>query len=406
MNATPLRALVITNKPAEGGVTAMNWCITGLLEELGIEPVFAWYAPWSHHPSLSVPVYALASGRRPGELDQRAFGNHEAHGIGCWLPELEFTHFLPRRAWRERIASCQLHLSVTGSPLCALPYARLGLPFLAWVATPWEADRSDRVKQFATSRRILDRSLNAPVLRRFERQILQSPSGRILAISQYTADALARIAGQAIDGVMVVPVNSDIFYTTQDTVVPWRIGFAGRYKDPRKNIDLLLGAVKILHQQGAPVELHLVGCDDTTFLEPKLRQLGIESQVVCHPRLPELAPLLRSLDVFVIPSHQEGLCIAAMEAMACGTPVVSTRCGGPEQFLVEGWNGHLVDSDPQAMASAIAAIASHRPRRERLAAAARQWVAENASLAAAREIFRTNLRATWPDLAIPEPEIP
>jgi glycosyltransferase involved in cell wall biosynthesis len=95
-----------------------------------------------------------------------------------------------------------------------------------------------------------------------------------------------------------------------------------------------------------------------------------------------------------------------MEAMACGTPVVSTRCGGPEQFLVEGWNGHLVDSDPQAMASAIAAIASHRPRRERLAAAARQWVAENASLAAAREIFRTNLRATWPDLAIPEPEIP
>jgi len=152
------------------------------------------------------------------------------------------------------------------------------------------------------------------------------------------------------------------------------------------------------------VELHLAGEKTLTLLQPRLQELGIESRVHCHPPLEpkELAPLLRSLDVFVIPSHQEGLCIAALEAMACGTPVVSTRCGGPEYYVREGSTGQLVDADPKALASAIAAIASDRPLRKHLAHGASQWVSEHASTAAARATFRRQLKATWPHLAIPE----
>jgi len=404
MSGTRLRALISTIEPIDGGVPTMTRCITDLLEELDIEPVYAWYAPWSQHPALSVPLYAVASGRRPGALDQRAYGNHEAHALGSWLPELEFTHYLPRRAWRDRIASCQLHLSVTGNPLCALPYARLGLPFLAWVATPWEADRANRVRGFSLPRRLLDRGLNGPVLRQLERQVLRAPEGRILALSPYTADALAEVAQRPMDAVLLMPVQSGIFFPNPDALVPWRIGFAGRYGDPRKNINLLLEAVQLLVQQGAPVELHLAGEKTLTLLQPRLQELGIESRVHCHPPLEpkELAPLLRSLDVFVIPSHQEGLCIAALEAMACGTPVVSTRCGGPEYYVREGSTGQLVDADPKALASAIAAIASDRPLRKHLAHGASQWVSEHASTAAARATFRRQLKATWPHLAIPE----
>jgi len=404
MSGAKLRALISTIEPIDGGVPTMTRCITDLLEELDIEPVYAWYAPWSQHPALSVPLYAVASGRRPGALDQRAYGNHEAHALGSWLPELEFTHYLPRRAWRDRIASCQLHLSVTGNPLCALPYARLGLPFLAWVATPWEADRANRVRGFSLPRRLLDRGLNGPVLRQLERQVLRAPEGKILALSPYTANALAEVAQRPMDAVLLMPVQSGIFFPNPDAVLPWRIGFAGRYGDPRKNINLLLEAVRLLVQQGAPVELHLAGEKTLTLLQPKLEELGIESRVRCLPPLEpkQLAPLLRSLDVFVIPSHQEGLCIAALEAMACGTPVVSTRCGGPEYYVREGSTGQLVDADPKALASAIAAIASDRPHRNHLALGASQWVSEHASTAAARATFRRQLKATWPHLAIPE----
>ena len=396
-----LRALISTIEPIDGGVPTMTRFISGLLQELGIEPIYAWYAPWSQHPGLSVPLHALASGRRPAGLRRTAYGGHEAHALGSWLPELEFTHYLPRRAWRELIASCQLHLSVTGNPMCALPYARLGLPFLAWVATPWEADRANRVRNFSWPRRQLDQRLNGPVLRRLERQVLRSPDGRIMALSQYTADALARIADRPMDAVLLMPVDTCTFHPDPAAVVPWRLGFAGRYGDPRKNIDLLLRTTQLLQARGEPVELHLAGEKDLELLQPRLKQLGISGQVRCYPPLApsDLGSLLQSLDLFVIPSHQEGLCIAALEAMACGAPVVSTRCGGPEQYVVAERTGQLVDAEPAAMANAIAAIAADRPRRARLASGALGWVQDQASPAAARATFRSQLRATWPSLA-------
>lgn len=396
------RALISTIEPVDGGVPTMTRCITGLLEELGIEPVFAWYAPWSQHRDLSVPLGAVPLGRRPGAMQRPAYGEHRGHGLGCWLPELEFTHYLPRRRWRELIASCGLHLSVTGNPLCAAPFARLGLPFLAWVATPWEADRSDRVAAFSPPRRLLDRHLNAPVLRRLERQVLRSPGGRVMALSRYTARALERIAGRPMDAVLRMPVDTAVFHPDPAASRPWRIGFTGRYGDPRKNITLLLQATRRLIVQGRPVELHLAGERDQHRLRPQLEALEIARHVHTHPPLqaPQLAGLLQSLDLFVIPSHQEGLCIAALEAMACGVPVVSTRCGGPEDFVLPDRTGALVDSDPEAMAAAISAIASDRPRRQRLAAAALAWVQEQASPAVARATFQRQLAALWPE-AVP-----
>jgi hypothetical protein len=63
-----------------------------------------------------------------------------------------------------------------------------------------------------------------------------------------------------------------------------------------------------------------------------------------------------------------------------------------------------VDADPQALSGAIAAIATDRPHRKRLAQGALQWVADHASTAATRATFRRQLKATWPHLAIAEVE--
>jgi glycosyltransferase involved in cell wall biosynthesis len=387
------RALISTIEPVDGGVPAMTRCISGMLEAMDIEPVFAWYSPWSSHPRLSVPLHAVLSGRRPGRMARSVYGDHEGHGLGAWLPELEFTHYLPRRDWLELVSSCDLHLSVTGNPLCATPFAKLGIPFLAWVATPWQADRADRVRRFSRPRRLLDRALNGPVLRRLERQVLKAPHGRILALSSYTASALEAIAGRPMDGVLRMPVNPAIFHPVPACTRPWRLGFTGRYGDPRKQISLLLEAVARLVAAGRPVELVLAGEQNVDLLSDRLAVMGIGDRVHCHPCLSPapLAEVLQSLDLFVIPSHQEGLCIAAVEAMACGVPVVSTRCGGPEDYVIEGRTGQLVASEPDAMAAAISAICGDRGRRDILSAGALAWVRQEASPAAARCTFQAHL---------------
>ena len=102
-----------------------------------------------------------------------------------------------------------------------------------------------------------------------------------------------------------------------------------------------------------------------------------------------LVDLLRTLDVFVLPSHQEGLCIAALEAMACGCPVVSTRCGGPEEFVVDGETGFLVGADPAEMADAVIRVLGNDVLRKRLAEGARDLVMRNYSIAKAESVFWT-----------------
>jgi glycosyltransferase involved in cell wall biosynthesis len=228
--------------------------------------------------------------------------------------------------------------------------------------------------------------------------VLRAPRGRILALSAYTATALEAIAGRPMDGVMRMPVNPDVFRPAPERLVPWRIGFAGRYGDPRKQITLLLEAVGRLAAAGHPLELVLAGEQNVDLLQERLAAKGLEERVHCHPCLAPhpLAEVLQTLDLFVIPSHQEGLCIAALEAMACGVPVVSTRCGGPEDYVIEGRTGQLVASDADAMAAAIAAICGDRARRDTLSAGALEWVREQASPAAARRTFQAHLEAVAP----------
>jgi glycosyltransferase involved in cell wall biosynthesis len=105
----------------------------------------------------------------------------------------------------------------------------------------------------------------------------------------------------------------------------------------------------------------------------------------------QLASILQSLDVFVIPSYQEGLCIAALEAMACGIPVISTRCGGPEDYVIPQKTGAIVDSTPAALVTAILEICRNRSVRNNLAQASSKWILANASEATSKEIFCKHL---------------
>src|SRR5262249_8624802 len=151
------------------------------------------------------------------------------------------------------------------------------------------------------------------------------------------------------------------------------------------NLELLLAALNNLRRAGHAVNTLLIGSDPGQPLCRRIQELGLGDAVEFCPYVPieMLRDKLRTLDLFVVPSHQEGLCIAALEAMACGCPVVSTRCGGPEEFVLDNETGFLVGFDPADMADAILRILSSPELRRRLGAAARDKVRRDYSFAKA-----------------------
>jgi len=365
----------------------MRRFLTRTLRARGFEPVLAYYEPYSISPQMSVPTWRLLQ-RRPIAEQRTAPDSCESHAIGAWLPEFEFANYFATSSWRRLMDSCDAHVTVAGNALAATPYYQTGRPFLAWLAAGWMDDRKDRVKHLPQKRRILDCAVVAPIAKRLEGAILRS--GSILSLSRYSKRELDRIAGRAtVQAVMPMAVDPNLFSPKPGSRVRGRIGYSGRLDDPRKNLDLLLESLADMRKSGHHVSALLIGGSPDQMLLRRAEQLGISDAVEFSPYVgPErLAEQLRTLDVFVLSSHQEGLCIAALEAMACGCPVVSTRCGGPEEFVVDGETGFLVASNPVDMADAVTRIMGNEVLRKRLADGARDLVVRNYSISKAEGVF-------------------
>jgi glycosyltransferase involved in cell wall biosynthesis len=82
----------------------------------------------------------------------------------------------------------------------------------------------------------------------------------------------------------------------------------------------------------------------------------------------DLRPIYWASDLFVMPSRNEGFGLAAVEAMACGLPVIRTPSGGARDQIVEGQNGFIIDFDsPMSLAEKIELLRRDRPLLNRLA---------------------------------------
>lgn len=134
-----------------------------------------------------------------------------------------------------------------------------------------------------------------------------------------------------------------------------------------KNHPLLLCS---LAQMTAPdARLMLVGTGKReTDLHALAADLGIADRVIFAGYHPDPTPFYRTANLFVLSSDYEGFGNVIVEAMACGTPVVSTNCpSGPAEILENGRYGRLVPvNDPAALAEAMEATLTETPDRPAL----------------------------------------
>ncbi len=140
--------------------------------------------------------------------------------------------------------------------------------------------------------------------------------------------------------------------------------------------DLLEAAALVIKDRPANFLL-AGGCHSTGRkpLEEQAQRLGISSHIKLLRFRQDIPQLLAALDVFVLPSRQEGLGTAIIEALAMEKPVVATNIGGIPDLVKNEATGLLVPShDPQSLAQAILRLLNDRQFARQLGQAGRKWM--------------------------------
>jgi glycosyltransferase involved in cell wall biosynthesis len=142
------------------------------------------------------------------------------------------------------------------------------------------------------------------------------------------------------------------------------VGVAGRIKWHRKGQEVLVRAAKLLKEQHPQVHYVLVGstAPGNQEHETRLRELitasGLENDFTLVGDVQDPISVFAALDVAVVPSVQaEPFGCVVIEAMAAGTPVIGSRCGGIAEQIVDGVSGLLfAPGDAAALADALARL--------------------------------------------------
>jgi len=158
--------------------------------------------------------------------------------------------------------------------------------------------------------------------------------------------------------------------------------FVGRI-EPLKGIDVLIEAIAILRQQGMPVCLSVIGGEVEGDPEPANGEMGRLHALREQYGLTDMIAFLGSrdqdklpyyysaADVVVLPSQYESFGMVALEAMACGKPVVASQVGGLAYLIQDGVTGFTVPvDDPQELANRLMILINDEELRQRMGAQA------------------------------------
>jgi D-inositol-3-phosphate glycosyltransferase len=231
-----------------------------------------------------------------------------------------------------------------------------------------------------------------PSLRIDEEARIVAQADRIVAANVVERAQLVWYYGARTDRIAVIPcgVDTDLFQPMDPGKAKDLLElppdplllYVGRLQ-PIKGLETLLEAMVAVP---APADLLIVGGDQDEpenghgwALRQRVTALGLDRRVRFLGSQPQrrLRLFYAAADATIMPSYYESFGMVALEAMACGSPVVASRVGGLTTTVQDGVTGRLVpEGDPAALTAAIAGLVGS-PEARRLGQQAARWAAEH-----------------------------
>jgi glycosyltransferase involved in cell wall biosynthesis len=242
----------------------------------------------------------------------------------------------------------------------------------------------------------------APNLRAADRVIAVSPHVAEQAVSLGVEPARVRVIRSGVDTERFRPGDRRQARSRLDVEAYTPLVLFVGNLEPRKQLDVLLHAMVQVRRAVPDAQLAIVGSGAAAGLDDqtrRLRRLACELDLEAAVRFTgsvDADTLVRwyaAADVFALPSSSEAQGIVALEAMACGVPVVASAVGGLLGTIDDGHDGYLVPAgDANALADRLVAVLANRPAQLTLGRAARRKVEQEFSwssrVAATIDVYR------------------
>lgn len=344
----------------------------------------------------SVQLRKPATWFRGVRAESREWRGRQIMHLGCWLSEFEFMRYRPRRALSILLEDCDLVQVIGGFPAWGASVASNAVPVVNWAATRCLWERSTLL-QSPHSAKALWRRLMTLLVDRIDARAV-SHADKFMVMNPLMREFAIRGIGKPESDVVDAPpgVNTDFFAPSAISSSEWLesdyILSVGRLGDSRKNPELLLDAFILVRDAvGTDIRLVLAGATapDAAFWE-KVERAGIRDWVSfrASPSQDELRALYQAAICLALSSNEEGFGMVLVEAMACATPVVATRCGGPEGIVTDACDGFLVAvGDARALAARLELLVRDREMRGALGLRARQTALQRFSEAESGKNF-------------------
>jgi N-acetyl-alpha-D-glucosaminyl L-malate synthase BshA len=191
-------------------------------------------------------------------------------------------------------------------------------------------------------------------------------SDRITAVSRYLREETLQAFGCSSCNVEVIPnfIDPEVYDRSRYPAPTFGDPAPGRrvlmhisnFRGVKRVRDVVRIFARVCDE--VPSTLVMVGDGpDRVAAQEEARERGVEDSVQFLGKLESVAPLLAGADLFLLPSQTESFGLSALEALACGVPVVASRTGGLPELVREGETGALRPvGDVDAMAAAAIAI--------------------------------------------------